>query len=186
VIGPEAGSGESRRWAQAWARPIALARNKGAPSKLRDSERDGKLTAVRDVGEDMEGLADYVCRCEDSGLLDRIGVDPAAVGDIVDVLQDRKLEPERIVGISQGWKMTSSIKSAERKLGAGEMIHGATGLMAWCVGNAKVEPRGNAIIITKQTAGQAKIDPLMATFNAAALMAMNPSPRKPKYQALFF
>jgi phage terminase large subunit-like protein len=46
--------------------------------------------------------------------------------------------------------------------------------MAWSVGNAKVEPRANGFLITKQASGFAKIDPLMATFNAAALMAMNP------------
>jgi phage terminase large subunit-like protein len=51
--------------------------------------------------------------------------------------------------------------------------------MAWAVSNARVEPRGNAIIITKQASGTAKIDPLMAAFNAIAWMAANPASSQP-------
>jgi phage terminase large subunit-like protein len=51
--------------------------------------------------------------------------------------------------------------------------------MAWVVGNARVEPGRNAITITKQASGSAKIDPLMAAFNAIALMAMNPWSAQP-------
>jgi phage terminase large subunit-like protein len=65
---------------------------------------------------------------------------------------------ERIVGISQGWKLNGAIKTTERKLAGGELIHDGSALMAWCVGNAKVEPKGNAVTITKQVSGAAKID----------------------------
>jgi phage terminase large subunit-like protein len=50
-------------------------------------------------------------------------------------------------------------------------------LGAWCVGNAKVEPRGNAVTITKQASGTAKIDPLMAMLNAMTLIAKSPKAR---------
>ena len=48
-------------------------------------------------------------------------------------------------------------------------------MMAWAVSNAKVEPRGNAITITKQASGTAKIDPLMALLNAVSLLSLNPA-----------
>ena len=51
--------------------------------------------------------------------------------------------------------------------------HGGQRLMAWAVANARVEPKGNAIVITKQASGSA-IDPLTAAFNAIALMSTNP------------
>jgi phage terminase large subunit-like protein len=51
--------------------------------------------------------------------------------------------------------------------------------MAWAVSNARVEPKGNAIVITKQASGTAKIDPLMAAFNAIAWMSTNPASLQP-------
>ena len=51
--------------------------------------------------------------------------------------------------------------------------------MAWAVSNARVEPKGNAITITKQASGTAKIDPLMAAFNAVAWMSANPTSPQP-------
>ena len=81
--------------------------------------------------------------------------------------------------------MAGSIKTTERKLAEGALHHGGARLMAWCVGNAKVEPKGNAVAITKQAAGWAKIDPLMSTFDAASLMALIPESAEKKYQMIF-
>ncbi len=73
-------------------------------------------------------------------------------------------------------RMGGAIKLTERRLAEGTLWHAGQPLMAWCVGNAKVEPKGNALLITKQASGTAKIDPLMALFNAAELMARAPEP----------
>jgi len=56
-------------------------------------------------------------------------------------------------------------------------VHGGLDLMNWCVSNAKVESRGNAIMITKQVSGRAKIDPVIAMGEAAILMSWNPVAR---------
>jgi phage terminase large subunit-like protein len=164
---------------------IVLERRKSEASKFRDFEKAGDLTIVDVPGQDITELGDYVERVEASGVLDRIGVDQAGIGAVVDEIVDRKIDFERIVGIPQGWRLVGAIKTAERKLAAGQLKHGSQGVMAYSVANAKVEPRGNAVMITKQTAGAAKIDPLMALFDAVALMAMNPQPRKKLHQLIF-
>ena len=54
--------------------------------------------------------------------------------------------------------------------------------MAWAVGNAKQVQQGNAILITKQASGTAKIDPLMALFDAVAILATNPRALRSGYE----
>jgi phage terminase large subunit-like protein len=152
-----------------------LERRKSEASRFRDFENDGDLSLVRQIGEDVLEVAQIAARLNDSGKLDKIGVDPQGIGAIVDAMISEGVEQDKIIGISQGWKLTSAIKTVERKLAEGGLYHCGRPMMAWCVGNARVEPRGNAVIITKQAAGFAKIDPLMALFNAAALMALNPA-----------
>lgn len=76
-------------------------------------------------------------------------------------------------------ELAGAIKTAERKLTGRAFRYSGQELMSWAVANARVEPKGNAIIITKQASGSAKIDPLMAAFNAIALMSTNPWSAQP-------
>ena len=179
VLGRDRETRKWLHWGKAWAHPIVLERRKEIAPKLRDLAEAGDLTFVERPGDDVAELADIVVDLNERGLLpgkDAIGVDAAGIGDIVDELLSpaRGLASEQIVAISQGWKLMAAIKTTERKVAGGELVHGAQDLMAFCVGNAKVEPKGNAMLITKQASGSAKIDPLMALFDAVSLMAMNP------------
>ena len=47
-------------------------------------------------------------------------------------------------------------------------------LMEWCVSNAKAELRGSNLYLSKQAAGSAKIDPLMALLNSVQLLEAGP------------
>lgn len=174
VLGRDAATGEWLHWGHAWAHPSVMERRKSEAARFADFEKDGDLTIVRAMGDDIVGVVDICRRIEDAGLLDKIGVDPYAIGGILDALEAAGIPKDKIIGIPQGWKMVGAIKTAERRLAEGGFIHGGSKMMAWSVGNAKVEPKGNAIAITKQAAGCAKIDPLMALFNATSLMALNP------------
>lgn len=174
VLGRVRDTGKWAAWHHAWAHPSVLTRHKLEAPRFHDFSRDGTLTLVQRMGDDVEAVADIVERAHDAGLLDKIGVDPSGLGSILEAIEARGVPNELIVGVSQGWRMTGAIKTTERKLVEGALIHDGSFMMAWCVSNAKVEPRGNAIIITKQSAGSAKIDPLMALFNAVTLLSMNP------------
>jgi len=182
LVGREKDSQRKLGWGYAWAHPSVLERRKEIAPALEDFAKAGHLTLVKRVGDDVEELADICEQIMEAGLLDLIGCDPVGLGAILDKLAERNIPNDKIVAVSQGWKLGGAIKTAERWLASGEFQPAAQPMMAWCVGNARVEPRANSILITKQASGSAKIDPLMAMFNAVTLMAQNPAAATKKFQ----
>ncbi|WP_145155543.1 terminase large subunit [Pseudomonas oryzihabitans] len=174
ATGREIGTQRWLAWTHAWAHPTVLERRKAEAPRLRDFAKDGHLTLVESIGDDIEAVTKLTADVEEAGLLDKVGVDPAGIGALLDALEAAGIPQEKIIGISQGWKLGGAIKTTERRLAQGALVHGGQPMMAWCCGNARVEPRGNAILITKQASGSAKIDPLMALFNAISLISLNP------------
>jgi phage terminase large subunit-like protein len=184
VVGRDSADGAWLTWSRAWAHPIVLERRKSEAPKLRDFAKDGDLHIVDEIGQDVDEIAAIVAKVNESGKLDKVGVDALGIGSIVDALVAAGVPQEQIVAIPQGYKLNGAIKTAERKLAEGTLKHAGAPLMAWCVGNARVEPKGNAISITKQASGTAKIDPLMALFNAVYLMSLNPNSTVSVYEQL--
>lgn len=179
VLGRERGTGTWLHWGRAWLTEGAIQRRKSEESRYRDFEAQGDLVVVQNMAEAAEDAADTVAEIHEAGLLHRVGFDPVGVSLIVHAIGARGIPagdgPESItISIPQGWRLNGSIKDVETLLAAARLRHAGQPLMAYAVGNAKVEPRGNAISITKQQSGTAKIDPLMALFIATAIMRQNP------------
>ena len=183
VIGRERVTGKWLVWFRAWAHRIVLDRRKEVAPRLLDFEAEGSLKIVDVPGPDVEEVADIIIKIDESGLLPdthAIAVDRIGIGAAINALAlrgfDVTQETQRVVAVSQGYELNGAIKDAERILAGGQIVHDGSALGAWCAGNAKIEPKGNAVTITKQVAGSAKIDPLMAFFDAISLMKRNPSP----------
>jgi len=185
VIGREIGTRRWLCWARAWAHPIVLDRRKEIAPTLQNFANDGDLVICETPTQDLEEVAAICDRVRQSGLFPKehcIGVDklgqPALIDALVDVGFNCEGAENQIIGISQGGYLNPAIVGTEKKLSNGTLQHAGQRLMAWCVGNAKVEMKGSARAVTKQASGTAKIDPLIALFNAAMLMAKNPEARK--------
>lgn len=194
VIGREKETHRLLIWSHAWVHEKVLEDRKEIASNLRDFDREGDLSIIGhnggppldddqereappQFGEDVAGAVEIVVRLRDAGLLpeeNAVGLDSVGVSDIVDELERRDVGGKRLAAVLQGYKLASAIWGLERALQQDRASHCGSDMLAWCVGNAKVEQRGNAVLITKQAAGKAKIDPLCAIFDAFYLMSLNP------------
>lgn len=180
VLGREKGSRDWLCWSRAWAHDDVLTRRKDIASTLSDFEREGDLVICSDPMQMIRDAAEIVVSIRDSGLLPEangVGLDPMGIGALVDELSARGIEGDVLTAIRQGAALSPASWGIEVKLKNKTFWHHGSRMMNWCVGNAKTEVRGGAVLITKQTAGRAKIDPLVAVFNAVMLMARNPEAR---------
>lgn len=167
-----------QHWGRAWADREVLTLRQSIATELEALAEADELVLVDNIEDEANPDIVEICgRIRDAGLFpeqDGIGMDPEGVGSIIDALVEDGFGIEDIRAISQGYKLNSAIKTAPVKLKNGKMVHCGQRLMEWTVGNAKVETRGNAVIVTKAQSGSAKIDPLMALFNTVMLMSWNP------------
>lgn len=176
VMGREASTKHWLAWCHAWAHHgIFELRQKIAP-RLKDFEREGTLTIVSDELEDLTEIIGIIDDINQRGLLGAVAVDPAGLGELVDQLAEIGVTQDDglLIGAPQGYAMMNAIKTTERRLVNGTLWHDGSALMAWCVSNLKIEPTATAIRASKQNAGEDKIDPIMALYDAVQVMSRNP------------
>jgi phage terminase large subunit-like protein len=165
-------------WSHAWCHRDVLKRRKKIAPMLLDFGKAGHLTIIESALEDIASIVEIIGMVKDRGLLSSVAVDPAGLGEFVDALAAPEVDITQdnglLVGVPQGYALMNAIKTAERRLSNGMLQHAGGTMMAWCVANLKIEPTATAIRATKQTAGDAKIDPAMALFDAVTMMVKNP------------
>ncbi len=193
LIGREKGSKRWLVWCHAWAWSIVWKRRQDIATKLNELVGERSLTkclmpddatidierddAEEELTEDIRGVVEILVQVRDAGLFpekEAIGLDPVGVTAIVDELATKDFTDEQFSAIGQGFKLSSAVKGSARKLAARTMRHDGSAMMSWCVGNAKMEPRGISAVAIVKASASAKIDPLAAMFNAVMLMTRNP------------
>lgn len=183
IVGRETiklGEKETKRWlswSHAWCHHSVLTRRQSIAARLQDFANDEELTIVDNELDDTRQIVALISRINELGLLSAVAVDmEGPYGELIDelALVGVSEESDQLIGVGQGYRLMNAIKTSERKLANGTMVHAPSRMMEWCVGNIKIEPTATAIRATKQNAGDAKIDPAMALFDAVSWMTTNP------------
>lgn len=188
MLGREKDSKTHLAWTHALISPEGLERRKANTGFYDRFVADGDLTVVEELPDDISFVTDIVDKVKQSKKLAGVGVDAIGIGGIVDALAKIGVtqEDKLLVGVRQGISLMGAIKTVERKLVDGSFKHGGQALMTWCAGNARIVPTPTGMRIARDDSGYGKIDPLMALFNASALMATNPMAQKRPEVRLFF
>lgn len=183
ALGRETGTKRWLLWSHAWCHRKVLVRRNSIASILSDFAEAGDLTFIDAADDDILAIVDLIEKVNDAGLLAAVAIDnEGPYGELVDELDKIGVneESEQIVGIGQGWRLMRAIKTTERKLENGSLRHAPSTMMNWCVRNVKIEEGRTAITATKQSAGDAKVDPVFGLWDAADVMIRNPVPKRPK------
>lgn len=177
VIGREKETRHWLSWCYGWADPIVLQRRKDIAAQLEDFVKEESFK-ILDIGAAHADLASMVATVVASGLLpdkNAVGIDPNRAAALFEALFGAGITEDMLRRLLQGPALAPAVYGLDIKLADATYFHADQALMTWVVGNAKVEQRGNADMITKQVAGRAKIDPLIALLQATILMSWNPS-----------
>lgn len=195
VIGREKKTKRWLAWAHAFISDLGIERRKANIEDYNRFEKEGTLTKFSFVDhfagmdltklpetyepplpDDICYIVDLVVKIRDLGLLAQVGVDAAGIGGIVDALAKIEItqDADTLDAVRQGIGLMGAFKTIERKLGDRTFLHCGSELLNWCVGNAQVVLTSTASRIAREEAGFGKIDPLVAIFNAAHLMSLNP------------
>lgn len=181
VIGREKITRRWLVWCHAFAHPKVLEVRKEIAPRLLDFQQDGSLT-ICEVSQYIEKIAGIAAQLRDAGLLpekNAVGFDPNNIAAFVDALALKGIDGPMLHRLRQGPALSPALWGLEHKLSDDTISHDGSAMMAWSVGNVKIEVKGNGNMATKEAAGRTKIDTVIAMLCAAILMSWNPAAKGP-------
>lgn len=128
VIGREKDTGRWLVWVRAWVHRVVLQeRRKSLAPLLEDFAAEGDLVICDHPTQDIEEIVDLCLLVKDTGLLPEkraFGMDPASsIVAVIDAIEGAGIDPEQIVPVSQGYRLTGAVKGTERRLFDGTLKH---------------------------------------------------------------
>lgn len=184
ALGKEYDTGRWLAWSRAWCQPEVFRLRKSIAPALETFEKQGDLVICKTAFQHVEEIVEIISDLKATGKMpeeNAVGLDVAGLPELLTELELAGLDHPFSTAVKQGWALQTAIKSIPLRLKSKILRPAKQDLFAWSVGNAKVELKRSNQYITKELAGAAKIDVVIALLNAAQLMAENPTAKGRSY-----
>lgn len=172
-------------WSHGWLNRVALDKNKRSASKLIELSEAKEITIVNDVSMQFKEIAAVIKMIDQTNKLFKIGVDPHGLGTFKTDLEEEGIDSEKIIGVSQGYKMQQHIISTENLMAKGTLKFSCQELMRWQGSNTRLIHKSNTVMVSKADSAD-KIDNIISLLNSIAIMSMNPPSMGIKKASVFF
>lgn len=181
VVG-ETEDGQTLLWVHSWLHQSGYDK-RAASTPLAEFKAAGDLTVFENVNEDLDQVEAVVDDIREHVVA--AGVDPHGLRELVRRMEEKGLT---VVGIPQGWKMSPHIHQTVRDIHGGSLRQYGGPLTRWCVSNARITERGQAVALTKPNAASVsalKIDAVVAAVMALAVKAEQAPQREAAFDVFF-
>lgn len=131
----------------------------------------GVLTVGETENADVVGLFSLAERLYKTGKLSCVGVDPAKLQSIIQMMEDAGMT---VVAVKQGWQLNPHLIATERLIYNGGIVHSGSPMLRWNFSNALLSERGMAKALVKPSGatgggGYQKIDGVVCVVMAVAV-----------------
>lgn len=185
VTGRVTNSNKYLSWSHGWLNVEALDKNKRSASKLLELANLKEITIVNKVSQQFTEITALIKMLDNTGKLYQIGVDPSGLGTFNTDLEEAGINTDKIIGISQGYKMQQHITTLENLLGKESIKFASQELIRWQVSNTRLILKSNTVMVSKADSAD-KIDNIISILNSIAIISQNPPSMGIKKASIYF